>query len=93
MGLERTLSKCSTYCGAEGVIFLGKLSLITKKGQAKREQALASVLFGQEGEWGFTLLFRDFGSVLRGMLWRPEKFYQNSETSDSDSQQFRLACV
>ena len=32
-------------------------------------------------------------SVLAHFLWRPKYFTQNSETSDSDSQLSRLACV
>ena len=53
------------------------LMFITKKGR------LASVLFGQYGERGFSSLFRDFGSVLGKMLWRPEYFGQNSEFSSN----------
>ena len=45
------------------------LMFITKKGRPsaseRSERALASVLFGQYGEWGFSPLSRCFVSILR----------------------------
>ena len=77
-----------------GVSYTLIQSIVTKKGQAKREpakRASACVC----SDWtiermGFTLLFRDFGSVSAEMLWRSEKFAQNSEISTSNSQQSKL---
>ena len=37
--------------------------------------------------------FRGFSSIFETKLWKPKYFLQNSKTSDSDSQQSRLACV
>ena len=34
-----------------------------------------------------------FWKNFESKLWRPEKFAQNTETSDSDTQPSRLACV